>query len=298
MKIKTRRYHIYYWFRVLFFIMRFVPLKAALRVAEIGGKLAFRLLPKYRNIAVGNLDDVFGKNVANEEITRNVFVNLAKNGAEWIKLMTSPNSLVKRLVTEAEGFDRLDAVLAKGKGVLVITGHFGNWELLTAYVRSRGYKGAVIGKRIYFHKYNEFIMKMRYKTGDRVIYRDESPKKILKVLRDGEVIGILADQDMDSLDGVFVDFFGKPAYTAVAPVKLSAASGANLLPAFLIRKADGTHRLIFDEPIDVPCGKISDDDVKKYTQMWTNALEKYVREYPDHWTWIHRRWKTKEGVTK
>ena len=198
-------------------------------------------------------------------------------------------------MTESSGFEYLDEVLAKGKGALVMAGHFGNWELLMAYVRSRGYKGAVIGRRIYFHKYDEFITNLRVKTGDRVIYRDESPKKILRVLRDGEIIGILADQDIDSLEGVFVDFLGRPAFTSVAPVKLSIASGAAIIPCFIIRKKNGEHKLIFEKPIYTSKDRSSDEEIKKYTQAWTNVLEKYVREYPDHWVWIHKRWKTKEG---
>jgi len=298
MKIKTRRYHIYYWARVLFFIIKFVPLKAALALAAFGGSLAYSVLPKYRNTAINNLNDVFGESPRNNDIARRVFINLAKNGAEWIKLATSDNSLVKKLVTDSEGFERLDRVLAKGNGALVIAGHFGNWELLMAYVRSRGYNGAVIGKRIYFHKYNEFITNLRLKTGDRVIYRDESPKKILRVLRSGEIIGILADQDIDSLEGVFVEFLGKKAYTSTAPVRLSAASGAAILPAFIIRGKDDKHKLVFDEPIEIPQGKMSEEEAIKYTSKWTKVLEKYVTQYPDHWVWIHKRWKTQEDKIK
>jgi len=162
-----------------------------------------------------------------------------------------------------------------------------------SYVKSKGYRGAVIGKRLYFHKYNDFINRLRLKTGDRVIYRDESPKKFLKVLRDGEIIGMLADQDISSVPGIFVEFFGKPAYTPVAPVKLSMASGAPIVPAFIIRKSDNTHKVIFEKPIAVKKGDSVDESTVEYTMAWTKVLEKYIRDYPEQWVWIHERWKTK-----
>jgi len=293
-KIKTKRYHIYYWMQILFFFIRFIPLRCSLAVASVLGRIVFYLVRKHRDIAINNLNSVFvdGKHDA-AVIAKRLFINLAKNGAEWVKLINSNNVDYGRLVTEEYGLDRLDEALSGGRGAIVLTGHFGNWELLMSYVKSKGYRGAVIGKRLYFHKYNDFINRLRLKTGDRVIYRDESPKKFLKVLRDGEIIGMLADQDISSVPGIFVEFFGKPAYTPVAPVKLSMASGAPIVPAFIIRKSDNTHKVIFEKPIAVKKGDSVDESTVEYTMAWTKVLEKYIRDYPEQWVWIHERWKTK-----
>jgi len=297
MKIKTRRYYIYYAAKISLYIVRLVPRNISLMAADLMGRAAFKFLDKYRDKTVSNLDEVFSDDhEANLRIARDVFRNLAKNGADWIKMSALSKEGVSRLVTETEGLENLDGALAKGKGVIIAASHFGNWELMPIFIKLRGHYGEVIARRLYFHKYDEFITGLRRRFGVPIIYRDESPKKILKVLKDGGILGILADQDVDSIDGVFVDFFGKPAYTPTAPVKLGMATGAPLIPAFMIRKNDNTFKLVVEKPITIPGEKGSEEEVKKYTQAWTDVLEKYVRRYPEQWVWLHPRWKTKPGV--
>ena len=294
MKIKTRRYYIYYAAKVLFFVIRLLPRRVSLFIADLLGRLGFVLLKKYRDIAISNLDEVFsGDHQKNLKIARDVFRNLAKNGADWIKLTSLSKKGIADLVSEASGFENVDKALAKGKGVIVLGSHFGNWELLLVYFIVKGYKGAAVGRRIYFHKYDKFINKMRNRFGTHTIYRDESPKKILKVLKEGYVLGIIADQDVKSLEGVFVDYFGKSAYTPTAPVKLGMATGASIIPGFMIRKEDDTYKLILEEPIEMVPGEDKEEDVKRFTQAWTAVLEKNVRKYPGQWVWLHKRWKTK-----
>ncbi|MDP8299038.1 MAG: lysophospholipid acyltransferase family protein [Candidatus Tantalella remota] len=299
MKIKTRRYYLYYLARILFFVISIVPRQISLFLASALGKGAFRLLEKERSIAVGNLDEVMGgSHRENVRIAEGVFSNMAKNGADWIKMMSISKSGIQRMVTEVHGLDNLHEALEKGKGVIGLGSHFGNWELLLIYLSTKGYKGAVVGRRIYFHKYDKLITRLRNRFGTPVIYRDESPKKSLRVLRDGGILGILADQDVDSVEGVFVDFFGKPAFTPTAPVKLSMATGAPLLPGFMIRKPDNTYKMVWEKPISSPQGKDKEEDVLRLTQEWTAVLEKYIREYPDQWVWLHRRWKSSPPETE
>ncbi len=296
MKIKTRRYYIYYFSRILFFLLRFIPLKVSLVIADALGRMAFNFLDKYREIAVSNLDEVFSKDhEQNVRIAKGVFSNLAKSGAEWIKIPSLNKKNIDDLVTEIEGIDRLEEALARGKGVIIMASHFGNWELLLSCLTLKGYTGVVIAKRLYFYKYDEFISDMRNKTGVRILYRDESPKKALKVLKEGGMLGVLADQDVDSVEGVFVDFFGKQAYTPVGPVKLGLVTGASIVPSFMIRKGDNTFKLVLEEPIVLSRGENTEDDIKRYTQEWTDVLEKYVRQYPEQWVWLHQRWKTKKS---
>ncbi|MGB2879454.1 MAG: lysophospholipid acyltransferase family protein [Candidatus Omnitrophota bacterium] len=295
MKIKYRRYYVYYLLKILFFFMSFIPLKVSLAMADFFGKAGFAFIRKYREIAISNLDEVFSDDhEANVKIARKVFSNFAKNGAEWIKLYSMKPEDLDDIVTENEGLEYLDSVLAEGKGALVLGFHFGNWELLGVYLRRKGYPGKLVGRRIYFHKYDKFITRMRHRFDAKVIYRDESPRKMLKVLKDGSILGIVPDQDVESVDGVFVDFFGKPAFTPVAPVKLAMAARTKIVPVFVVRKKDDTHKLVVEKPIDVTAGSGTEEDVKKYTQAWTGLLEKYVREYPEQWVWVHRRWKTQK----
>lgn len=295
-KIKYRRYYIYYLLKTAIFVLNLVPLWLSLRIAGALGRLAYAVIPKYRELAVDNLMTALGlERKAAERIAMSVFSNLAKNGAEWIKFGTLDPADVDKIVTEAEGLENLDEVLKDKKGVIVLAFHFGNWELTGMYLRFRNYPGSTIARRIYFHKYDKLLNKMRARFDVHPIYRDESPKKMLKVLRDNGVMGIVPDQDIDSIDGIFVDFFGRPAFTPTAPVKLSMVSGARIVPVFVVRKPDGTHKLIADKPLDMPPGDRSEETVKKYSQAWTNVLERYVRKYPDQWVWIHARWKTQAG---
>jgi len=295
MKIKTRRYYIYYLLRVLFFMLRLVPRKTGLFLAGPLGGAAFKYLDKYRGIALSNLDKALGPDgQRNTNIARGVFRNLAMNGVEWFKTISISRKDLLSLVAETEGLDRLEKALARGRGVVVVASHFGNWELMPIYLRAMGYKGAVVARRIYFDRYDKLICSLRNKFGPIVIYRDESPKKILRVLKDNGIMGILADQDIKDVESVFVDFFGMPAATPVAPVKLAFAAGSALMPWFMVRRPDGRYKLVIEEEIPLEKGPDREEDVRRYTQAWTNVLERYVRLYPDQWVWIHQRWKTKQ----
>jgi Kdo2-lipid IVA lauroyltransferase/acyltransferase len=296
MKIKTRRYYIYYFVKILFFFINLIPLKVSMIIAEMLGKIGFNVLEDYRKLAEKNLIEVLCKDTEEaHKIAEKVFVNLCKNGAEWVKILSEGTKCAERVVSETIGLENIDKAIARGNGVIILAHHFGNWELLLAYLRHSGYNGTIIGKKIYFHKYDKFITRMRKKTGVELIYRDESPKKIVKVLRAGGMIGILADQDVDSVEGVFVKYFGKDAYTPVAPVKLASLTGASIVPCFTVRNDDDTHKVIIKEPINIEKSDRSETVLVKYTQQWTKILEDMVREYPDQWVWIHDRWKTKKS---
>lgn len=292
-KIKTRRYYIYYSARVLFFILKLIPRRISIAVSDLLGKNAFRFLEKYRSITLSNLNDVFGEDILeNKRIAKDVFRNIAKNGADWIRFLSCNAKNVSKLVTEVEGLENLDQALARGKGVILLASHFGNWELLSIYLYSNGYSGSIVAKRIYFEKYDKLINQLRRKFGANIVYRDDSPKKLLRILKSGGMLGILADQDVDSIEGTFVDFFGKPAHTPVAPVKIGMVTGASLVPAFMIRKSDNTYKLSVEKPIELVAGENKEESIKKYTQAWTDVLEKYVKRYPEQWVWMHSRWKT------
>lgn len=292
-KIKYRRYYIYYLLKVAISIVSLLPLRVSLLIADLLGKLAFALLPKYRRVAIDNLNEALGHDEArNTEIARKLFSNLVKNGAEWIKLAYIDPADLGKIVTEAEGLENLDEAFRGGKGVIVLAFHFGNWELTGMYLRYKNYPGQTVVRRLYFHKYDKLLNRVRKHFDVKVIYRDESPKKMLKILKANWIMGIVPDQDIDSIDGTFVNFFGRPAFTPTAPVKLAMASGAKIVPVFVVRKADGTHKLFADKVIDVSSATKSEEDIREYTQKWSDVLERFVRQYPDQWVWVHKRWKT------
>jgi KDO2-lipid IV(A) lauroyltransferase len=294
MKIKTRRYYIYYILKLVFFMIGLLPLRVSTVMAGYLGRLAFYMVPRHSKTAVENLNSALGKNDReNATIARQMFENFAKNGAEWIKMASMDPSGLDELVAEFRGLENIKDVLAGGKGVVALAGHFGNWELISIYLRQKGYSGAVVARRLYFDKYDSFITSLRARFGVSVIYRDESPKKILRVLRDGGILGILADQDIKNIDGVFVDFFGRPAFTPTAPVKLAMASKTDIVPVFAIRRKDNKHILVAEKPIRIDHSLKSEEAVRGYMQAWSNVFEDYVRKYPEQWVWVHKRWKTR-----
>jgi KDO2-lipid IV(A) lauroyltransferase len=294
MKFRYRRYFLYYLGRAAAFLIYLLPLRAGLRFGAFGGSLAFRCLPKYRKAAIENLKYAFGAEKTDEEIkdiAKRVFESLGMTAMELVNFPKINSSNIDDFVT-IKNVGILEAAFAKGKGVIVLTGHFGNWELLAMTLRVKGHSGIAIGRKLYFRKYDEYLNRLRKLHDVNIIYRDESPKKVLRVLKDNRIVGILADQDVDSVDGVFVDFFGRPAYTPAGPVALAKASGATLIPAFVMRKG-GRHEIVFEDPVDIVDTGDKERDLVRNTQAWSDIFESYVRRHPDHWVWMHRRWKTR-----
>lgn len=178
-----------------------------------------------------------------------------------------------------------------------MTAHLGNWELLAGVFGLQGFRGAVVGRRIYYEPYNRWIVSLRNSVGIRTIYQDEAVRQVHATLKAGEIVGLLPDQDRDRVHGIFVSFFGRPAYTSVAPVKFSMASGAPILPAFMVRKPGNRYELLLGNVIRP---KIEGSDrtasVRKYTEAWMKDFEEVIRRYPEQWGWMHDRWKTKPDV--
>ena len=294
MKFKYRRYFIYYLARVFAYLVYLLPIEVSRPLGGFAGKVAYLILGRYRKITLENLQHAFGSQKTPSEIRRiagKVFENLGKNAAEMLNFPKLSPGNIGRLV-EVVGIDNVAKAFDSGKGTIILTGHFGNWELLAVMIRVLGYPGAAIGRRIYFHKYDAFLNYLRRTHDVNVIYRDDSPKKILRVLKSNRIIGILADQDVDSVDGVFVSFFGKEAYTPSAPVLLARASGAAIIPSFIIRH-NGKHTLIFGDPVQLEDTGDKEKDLVSNTQKWSDIVESYIRRYPEQWVWMHRRWKTK-----
>ena len=295
MKFKVRRYYLYYLARGVAIIFTIIPLKIGLSIASALGTLVFYMLPRYRNLTIDNLKFAFGNEKSEAElkdIAKKVFQNLGKNAVELVNLPKISKKEMHKYV-HIKNRERLDAAYAKGKGIIVLTAHLGSWEVMAAALRDYDCPGVTIGKRIYFKKYDDFLNAIRRSHDVEVIYRDDSPRKMLKTLKQNWIVGIVADQDVDSVDGVFVNFFGRQAYTPSGPVALAKASGAVMLPVFIIREEYG-HTLFVDEPIELRDTGDKEADLIYNTQKWSNVVESYVRKYPDQWVWMHRRWKSKK----
>lgn len=296
MKFKLRRYVLYYMARCLAAFVYILPLSIALALADVIGFFAFLAARKYAKITLENLRSVFAGEKTDQEIikiAKQVFKNISRNAVELVRFPKISKANIDDFIG-IEGSEILDREFSRGKGIIVVTGHIGNWEMMAITLRIKGYPGVAVGKRIYFHKYDEYLNSLRRHHDVNIVYRDDSPRKILKVLKSNGIVGIVADQDVDSVEGVFVDFLGRKAFTPAGPAVLAKATGASLVPVVVIR--DGRrYRLIVSEPIKLADTGNKEADVVSDTQRWSLVLESYIRKYPDQWVWMHRRWKTKEN---
>jgi len=294
MKFKYRRYYLYYLGRLTAFNFHILPLSVGLFIARAAGDIAFCVLAKYRRIAIENLREAFGNDKSEAEIraiARKVFENVAMIAVEMIRFPKINASNIDSYV-RMENSGIIDESFRAGRGTIILTGHFGNWELLAMTLRVKGYPGVAVGRKIYFHKYDEYLNRLRKMHDVKVIDREQSPRAFLRILKQNNIVGILADQDVDSVEGVFVNFFGKPAYTPIGPVALAKATGATMVPAFIVREGLH-HRFIVEKPVELVDTGDKEKDMVTNTQAWSNVLEAFIRKYPDQWVWVHRRWKTK-----
>ena len=263
-------------------------------IAVGAGRLSYLILRNHRHRVIANLKLAFGGEKSDKEvrsIAMRVFENLAQTLVEFLSFSKIDKKAINNLV-KADGLEKLNEVLKKGKGGIILAGHFGNWELLGAYLIMNGYPGRAVVKRIKFEGYNKLLMRLRENVGVKAIYRDGSIRGLLNALRRNELIGILPDQDVDSIDGVFVDFFGEEAYTPVAPVNIALSTGCAIVPSFMIRE-NGRHRLVIEDPIDLEVTGDKRRDLEVNTAKWSKIIESYIRRYPEQWVWMHRRWKTR-----
>ena len=228
-------------------------------------------------------------------ILNQMYLNLGMNLAEEFRLPSVPKSyLEENILWEGEAYSR--EVLAAGKGLLVLSAHLGNFDLLCAFAPKFDFPTTVITKRIKNNDLNQFWMDARSRFGLKFVPAHNSYRQCLTALRKNEIVAFVLDQNMIDTEGVFVDFFDKKACTSPGLAYMSAQSGAAVVPVFMIRLDNGRH-LIKALPAIPPPPDRKPETILTYTQLYTKVIEDIIREYPDQWFWIHRRWKTqpKEG---
>ncbi len=193
-----------------------------------------------------------------------------------------------------EGLQNYLAARAKGRGVLVITGHLGMWELSSFYHSLMGYPMSMVIRRLDNPLVDRLVNGIRCMHGNTVLHKDDFARGLLAAMRHGETVGILMDTNMTPPQGVFVDFFGHLACTAAGLARLALKTGAAVLPGFLLQKGmPGHYVLEFGKPVELVRTGDEAADVIANTQRFTKEIERYIRQYPEQWLWVHRRWKTR-----
>jgi KDO2-lipid IV(A) lauroyltransferase len=277
-------------------ITRVLPASCLYGFARGIAFLGYRFASRQRNIAMDSLAIAFGSEKTREErkeIARDCFTLMAKSAIELMFLMDRPELLKKRVSLEGKG--NLDNALKAGKGAILISAHFGNFPLLMAKLSLEGYKAAGIMRPMRDTRVEKIFLSKRNRLGIKTIYsqpRNACVNTTIESLRNNELVFIPIDQNFGT-SGVFVDFFGTKAATATGPVVLAQRTGARLLPCFIIRNPDDTHRLVFEPAMDLIQGRDPQETVLINIQKLTGIIEHYIRKYPAEWGWIHRRWKSK-----
>ncbi|MFA5090562.1 MAG: lysophospholipid acyltransferase family protein [Candidatus Omnitrophota bacterium] len=277
-------------------IIRCVPGRLVYNFADGIAALGYIIARKQRKIARESLLFAFGKDKTAQEIegiARDCFSCMAKSGVELMFLMDKPNLLRKRV-----GFcgrKNLDTALAKKKGVILVSAHFGNFPLLLARLAMEGYKTGGIMRPMRDSRTEKFFLAKRQRYNVKTIYsqpRRECVEETIRALRQNEVIFIPIDQNFGSA-GVFVDFFGRKAATATGPAVLARRTGAALVPCFIVRQKDDIHKIVFEPAVELMEGGEGKASVVANIQRLTQIIEHYIRSYPAQWGWIHRRWKSR-----
>lgn len=272
-----------------------MPRFAAYRAAEIVATMGFQLAKRQRRAGIRNLQMAMPALRREEQhaILRGSFSNLGRLLVEFSHFPELNKNNISRLVTY-EGFAHYEDAVRRGKGVIFLTAHFGAWELSCFAHSLYGNPMKFVVREIDNPKVERLIETYRGLAGNTPIDKRNASRDILKALRNNETIGILVDQNTTRDDGIFVDFFGIPAATTTAVATLALRTGAAVVPGFLIwDRTTRRHRLCLEAPVALITTGDPARDVAENTRTFNVLLENRIRQYPDQWLWIHRRWKTR-----
>ena len=247
--------------------------------------------------ACANLRLAFGEEMdeaRRREVVRQMFTGLADLAAEVAAFHRQGPRFLQERVDDAAARAKIAAFEAENPvGWIGVTGHVGNWELMAHWMHhaTRRGVGGVVAKRIPNPHLNQLVHEVRLRHGMETLYNDDPPTRLVRILRERRILGLVPDQDSSRLGGVFVRFFGRPAYTPLGPARLALAARAPILCAFLVRQGDRFVPVV-GEPIVPDLSRPRDEEAVRITQAWSDEVEAVVRAYPEQWPWFHERWKT------
>ena len=276
---------------VFFIVLRRVPWAPALAWGTAMGTLAYHASARYRKVADKNLKIAYGDSLTEhqrQDLIKRVFQHFTR--ALLVEFLKGSNMTLAQMSqrVKLDSLAPLEEALARGKGVIVIAAHLGNWEWSAKYLAMLGHPLLLIARQSEDSKFNALTDRIRGNDGSIIQPRGDSPRAILKRLRENGLVAIVPDQKSED---VFVPFFGKLAGTVAGPAVLALKTGATLLPLFCPRQPDGTYKIVFYPPIIAESTGDRDADVLRIMTQVTAVVEDIVRQYPDQWLWLHDRWR-------
>jgi KDO2-lipid IV(A) lauroyltransferase len=264
----------------------------------LAGGLAFAVywsFGRLRRVGVRNLELALPELPIDERnrILRGVYIHLGWQLVEFCRMARYTAENIQGWM-RTEGLDNYLAAQARGKGVLVVTGHLGAWELSGFYHSLMGHTMGVVIRRLDNRRLDKLVNDNRCLHGNRMIHKDDFGRGLLTAMRAGQTVAILMDTNMTPPQGAFVKFFGLDACTATGLAHMARKTGAAVLPGFMLwEPGERRYVLHFGPEIEIPRTDDAAADILAATQLCTSAIESWIRRYPDQWLWIHRRWKTR-----
>jgi len=255
----------------------------------------YALLPRLRKTAEVNLRIAFPEwsDAQRKKVIRGMLRNLGWMAAEFVRLPKYTKENIEQIVV-LDGHENFLEGQRRGKGVLYLTGHIGAWELSSFAHALYGFPLHYMARRIDNQKIDALVNSYRCLPGNRPIFKNESARVMLKVLKETGTVGILDDQNTMPGEAVFVDFFGKQASTTAGIARVALHTDAAVVPGYAVwDESLGKYRLRFEPPVELIRTGDMERDVLENTQKFTNVIEDIIRKYPDQWVWVHGRWNTR-----
>ena len=268
------------------------PRKLLLAVGWVLGNLYYLLIPKMRRRAVEQMMPALRIDERTaKKLVRASFINMARNVFDILAMpMLNEQNLSDYI--EIDHLERMEEALAEGRGVVVLTGHIGCWEWLSAAFTLNGMPVSAIAKPQPNIQYTRVLDDLRATIHVEIFSRGTSELlAAARALKSGRILGFLADQD-GGPGGAFIDFFGRPAATPLGPAVFSRKFKSPVLPAFILRQPGGKHKVVIGEIMRCPKTGDTDRDLYEFTVQMTDIVERIIRENPTQWIWFQRRWNT------
>ncbi len=273
-------------------LAQLMPGRLADLVAVGLGRISYFILASRRRIASRNLKRAFEREKNEKEINgivKDVFINITRTSVEFVRQPVMKRDEILQMVT-SEGEEYFQQALNQGKGAMLVSGHFGNWEILIGWLSARGYPLDLLVGEQHNQKVNDLFISFRRSFGVGIIRVGVASRHVIKSLRSNRMVAVVSDQHAAS-GGAVVQFFGRPASTPKGPAAFAAKVGCPIICGCSVRLGYNKHHLIITPPIYSPNSGDTEKDILTMTQKYTSRFEQFIRQNPSQWMWTHRRWK-------
>jgi len=292
---RFKRTAVYYFAKTAVLIFNFIPRKLSVYLGGWIGLTIWFFSARDRYKAFRHLTLVYGAHYQprnKHAIARQFYINSGRNLADVVRFKRYFQKEIKPLVI-SEGLEHFDAAYRRGQGVIGITGHIGNFELMATWLASKGYDIAVIGRELYDSRLDKLLVENRRAVGLTNIATTDSPKRLISWLRQGRALGVLIDTDSSRVRGEFIPAFGRWSYTPAGQTILGLKTGSAFVPAACLRTADNRYKVVIKPEVIVEPSGDFETDVRNVTLQCTLALEEIIKDHKDQWIWQHNRWRTR-----